>query len=691
MRKLFAFALSLFVPAAAAEAAANVQEICTTYANRAIAYQKQNVQLKCGLSGPEWNAGFAYHFDWCVNGDNYKSADRWTEFRSERVAACKKAAGTTKPMGKPASSDIARTCERYATQAVAQHKENTSLECGLRGPEWNAGYAYHYAWCITGNNWRNASQGERLRSQKLAECRTAHAITKPPPGKPSGHDNSQWVKQVEPLTRDLLAHLDARLEQARKRAKSGTKWLTYKPLDVPAILAAGKAMSDAQRIKAFDASLGAEIAAAKRNVQDLHLPPAIDMVVTVPSGGRIEPGTALMIAGKNFGSKPGRIYLSYQTRRETPSTEFRKEEVVTETVDVAPYRPNWADSWFPTLIVARVPVTYKDPFLEADREGVLQVVLPDGATAKTTLTVGSGSPRIYEVKTADGNGWIRPGEEFVVIGRNFGDAPGGTAAFSINEPGPMTLKRLGGSDTYVFDPGPASPPTTTSPHIGISITHWSNTRIGLKAGTYADKNFHRAAGAWVVIENVKKQRGIKGGLFFGPDNLAKNVSGLEWIDPQAKKNKVGVESKDKSTLLVRHTPDCGFWDDSGEKGHDSFFSDPGWPKDVDVIGFTFKQIDPEDKYTDADFFVDQAGALLEAASSPIAFAKFVLGRVLDAIFGGGGGYHVYVSWGPDKLHWMRGKDPIVVSYESDCSLGGRPIIYMMSFTIIGTKEALAKH
>ena len=173
--------------------------------------------------------------------------------------------------------------------------------------------------------------------------------------------------------------------------------------------------------------------------------------------------------------------------------------------------------------------------------------------------------------------------------------------------------------------------------------------------------------------------------------MLKNISGSEWIDQKAKKNRVGVESKDKSTLLVRHTPDCGFSSDSGEKGHDSFFDTPGWPKDVEVIGFTFKQVDPADKYSDADFFVDQAGALLEAASSPVSFGKFVLGKVIDAIFGGGGGYHVYVSWGPDRLHWMQGKDPIVVSWESACSLDGKPIVYLMSFTITGTKEALAKH
>jgi hypothetical protein len=40
---------------------------------------------------------------------------------------------------------------------------------------------------------------------------------------------------------------------------------------------------------------------------------------------------------------------------------------------------------------------------------------------------------------------------------------------------------------------------------------------------------------------------------------------------------------------------------------------------------------------------------------------------------------------------MQGKDPIVVSYETDCSLGGMPIVYMMSFTIAGTREALARH
>ena len=188
-------------------------------------------------------------------------------------------------------------------------------------------------------------------------------------------------------------------------------------------------------MKAFDNSVMAEAATALRKPKDLHLTPAIDNVATAPSTGRIEPDTVLMIMGRNFGDKPGQIYLSVETRRETPSTEFRKEDVVTETVELVALRPNWTNSWFSNLVLARAPVTFKDPLLEADRDGILQLVLPDGSKATATITVGSGSPRIYAVKTRSGDGWIRPDEEFTVSGRNFGDAPGGTVIFGITEPG----------------------------------------------------------------------------------------------------------------------------------------------------------------------------------------------------------------------------------------------------------------
>jgi hypothetical protein len=68
-------------------------------------------------------------------------------------------------------------------------------------------------------------------------------------------------------------------------------------------------------------------------------------------------------------------------------------------------------------------------------------------------------------------------------------------------------------------------------------------------------------------------------------------------------------------MLVSHKPSCGTFSSSGEKGWDRFFADVPWPDDVEVIAFDFKEIDPEDPYTDLDFFLDQAGEILNALDS----------------------------------------------------------------------------
>lgn len=70
------------VPASANE------RVCRDYANRAIAAQRTNFEKACGLTGPQWNSDFRYHYDWCMNGRNAETAPGWTRWRDERIARC---------------------------------------------------------------------------------------------------------------------------------------------------------------------------------------------------------------------------------------------------------------------------------------------------------------------------------------------------------------------------------------------------------------------------------------------------------------------------------------------------------------------------------------------------------------------------------------------------------------------------
>lgn len=52
--------LAVLVPAAA-QAQAN----CDWYARTALQQQQDNERLKCGFTGPEWNADMRAHLNWC--------------------------------------------------------------------------------------------------------------------------------------------------------------------------------------------------------------------------------------------------------------------------------------------------------------------------------------------------------------------------------------------------------------------------------------------------------------------------------------------------------------------------------------------------------------------------------------------------------------------------------------------------
>ena len=72
--------------------------------------------------------------------------------------------------------------------------------------------------------------------------------------------------------------------------------------------------------------------------------------------------------------------------------------------------------------------------------------------------------------------------------------------------------------------------------------------------------------------------------------------------------------------------------------------------------------------------------------------KYVGGKILDAIFGGGGGgYHVYVQSPPGGYGWDNKPHIIGIDWETDCALDGNPIMYAVSFTIAGTDAALARY
>jgi hypothetical protein len=72
---------------------AEKQRVCADYAKTAIKQQAQNLAERCGFKGPEWQADYDHHYDWCVHGDNYrKQAPGATRARNEALGRCVKKA-----------------------------------------------------------------------------------------------------------------------------------------------------------------------------------------------------------------------------------------------------------------------------------------------------------------------------------------------------------------------------------------------------------------------------------------------------------------------------------------------------------------------------------------------------------------------------------------------------------------------
>lgn len=159
-RVSFAFAAAGGLFIAAPQAAATSHLNCGAYAAAAIAQNQQNVNLKCGFSGPRWSGNFNAHFNWC-NTANMAALTAEDKARAGMLAQC---------AAKPKQDQQA--CQAYAKEAVGQQKTNKARGCGLSGGAWSEDHAAHFDWCLgASQSARNAENN--ARNQQLAGCFTA--------------------------------------------------------------------------------------------------------------------------------------------------------------------------------------------------------------------------------------------------------------------------------------------------------------------------------------------------------------------------------------------------------------------------------------------------------------------------------------------------------------------------------------
>ncbi len=130
-------------------------QFCARYARTAVTQNKQNIQRRCGYTGPVWQSDYGNHYRWClmVNAATAKAGEQQ---RVDALNRCRR---------KPQST----FCAHYARTAVAQNQENIRLGCGNTGPRWQSNYDNHYRWCTTTSQ-SSANYEETQRRHALNRC-----------------------------------------------------------------------------------------------------------------------------------------------------------------------------------------------------------------------------------------------------------------------------------------------------------------------------------------------------------------------------------------------------------------------------------------------------------------------------------------------------------------------------------------
>jgi hypothetical protein len=106
------------------------------YAPTAVGQNQQNLDNKCGYTGPRWSSDKDAHARWCMK-DKSGLAQREIDARISELQKC----GVTYPAGAD------KWCNIYSIIAIAQNTANTASSCNLTGPAWKSDYIYHHAWC----------------------------------------------------------------------------------------------------------------------------------------------------------------------------------------------------------------------------------------------------------------------------------------------------------------------------------------------------------------------------------------------------------------------------------------------------------------------------------------------------------------------------------------------------------------
>lgn len=561
-----------------------------------------------------------------------------------------------------------------------------------------------------------APEAQQAEKKPTFEIIPDAAITKPSARQ---IDVSQWKNRLADITQSGLSVLNDSMDQldaltgqsATLRIKEAPGGLRPPILDGPDLidnLQKNKALAISEE---FLASAAPGLGQAKPDMNAVSAKPQVTDLLVFPEAEALQPGGYVVIKGTGFGDEAGRVFMRY----ESGSGELT-ESRLSHDVELEPVNDSWAAAWHDTVIVVRVPDDLPGQMLGGARNAELALVKPNGAQIKLSVLLhASSAPVIASVTSSGGEigcccpigtetwsrlpeshnyvfwpapgrldtphcgldkkPWLQPGSKIVIAGKRFGEILNGKL------PGTLALE-------FPDESRPAGI------SVKLDVTKWSSTSIEARVVSSPIKGYFATHPAWINL-HVGDDYANAEPVAFGPEMSYKWVSGNKWLKLDWDSLGEKIETPNGKAMLVTHVPDCGTFDDDGEKGYDQFFDDTAhaYPDDAQVTWFRFEQIDPTHPVDEWDVFgigVDDLASVILDPSSLIRLGAELLIKAFT--LAGEGGYHAYPFFFGNQGVLMGPENSFSIRWETSCEIGdGKPIVYTTSFLLEGPPAALAKY
>lgn len=187
------------------------EEACKKFATVAVEAFSAEQNGSCGYyPGEGWGGDYQAHYVWCVSGENAKLIKQRITLYRDKLTTCGK-------------------CNGYAKTATTQQQTNLARHCAYGGNKWNAGHAYHFDWCMNGENLQFTAKETKWRNARLDFCKPLDGTFKITGINPVIDPQTKLIKTID-------INVDATSAKAWLHGRYGSKdkgslWLDLKILN----------------------------------------------------------------------------------------------------------------------------------------------------------------------------------------------------------------------------------------------------------------------------------------------------------------------------------------------------------------------------------------------------------------------------------------------------------------------------